>query len=72
MDVVLTMAAKSALDDIVGPRTTELMNWEVDRSVLAIAGSWPSGFQLVRAARLSLQPPGDISEYLAHVSESAQ
>ena len=66
----------SALDDVVGPRTSELVHWEVDRSVLAIVGSWPSKFQLVRAARLGLEPPSDISEvireHLAKVGEPTE
>lgn len=64
------IAMAEALDRVGGLGTSDLIDWDVDETILAIVGSWPARFHTARAHRMGLRadPTFDdvIAEYLVH------
>ncbi len=52
----------AALDRVVGPGTSDLIDWVEDPTVIGIVGSWPARFRTERAERLGLRANRDVDE----------
>jgi D-erythronate 2-dehydrogenase len=61
----------AALEQVAGPETTALIDWQPDPAIQRICSAWPRGVRADRAARLGLTPDPDFRSIITqHLAET--